>query len=78
MIMHGMIHTLLRKFVVQNHGGDAWNAILDKADLSGKKYLTLKNYSDKETFAIVGAAVELTGLLSSRSWRVLGSSSLRI
>lgn len=57
-----MIHTELRKFVVENYNEDAWETILANAGLKGKKYLTMQNYSDKETLAIVGAAVELTGI----------------
>lgn len=60
--MHGMIHTELRKFVVENYNEDTWETILAKAGLKGKKYLTMQNYSDKETLAIVGAAVEVSGI----------------
>ena len=60
--MHGMIHTELRKFVVENYNEETWEIILTKAGLSGKKYLTMQNYSDKETLAIVGAAVEVSGI----------------
>ena len=34
--MHGMIHTLLRKFLVNNQGEDNRDAILDRAGLAGK------------------------------------------
>lgn len=57
-----MIHTELRKFVVENYNEEVWETILNKAGLKGKKYLTMQNYSDKETLAIVGAAVEVSGI----------------
>ena len=58
--MHGMIHTGLRKFVLETHGEAAWEAVLEEAGLPGKQYLGLENYSDEETVSIVMAASKLT------------------
>jgi hypothetical protein len=59
--MHGIIHAELKKFVEKNHGIEAWQAILEKANLGPKIYLFTATYPDEEAVAIVTAASELTG-----------------
>lgn len=59
--MHGMIHTALKRFVGENHGTEAWNAILEEAGLSERYYFPKEPYPDEEAGAIVAAASKLTG-----------------
>ena len=58
--MHGIIHAGLKKYVEENHGGDAWDSILEKAGLGKKIYAFNVAYPDEEAVAIVGAASEIT------------------
>ena len=59
--MHGIIHLELEKFVVRSFGHDAWNKLVDKAQLSGQLYTPAQTYPDQDIVKIVGAAVEMTG-----------------
>lgn len=58
--MHGIIHLELEKFVVQNFGRDAWNKLVDKAEIGDRVYTPMQAYPDQEIVKLVGAAVEMT------------------
>ena len=60
--MHGIIHAELKEYVETNHGKDAWRAILQKAGLPNKIYMSISTYEDAEAVAIVKAASSLTGV----------------
>ncbi len=60
--MHGIIHGELKKYVVSKMGADTWNALVEKAGLQGRHHDPTKAYPDEDALALVGAAVEMTGL----------------
>jgi hypothetical protein len=60
--MHGIIHTELKRFVVERFGKDAWVELLRLTNLSGQFFLVGSVYPDEQAYAIVGAASKLTGL----------------
>ncbi len=53
--MKGVVFNLLEDAVCEHHGDDAWDALLDAAELSGV-YTSLGSYSDAEMGKLVEAA----------------------
>ena len=53
--MKGIVFNLLEQVVVQEHGEDAWEGLLDAAGLDGS-YTSLGSYPDEELVRLVGAA----------------------
>jgi hypothetical protein len=51
----GIVFNLLEQVVARHHGEAAWEALLEKAGLSGA-YTSLGSYPDSEILALVGAA----------------------
>jgi hypothetical protein len=60
--MHGIIHLELQKFVIANHGEQAWHELLRRADLAGEIVTPLKVYPDEQIVRLVKGASELTGI----------------
>jgi Haem-NO-binding len=60
--MHGVIFAELRSYAETKHGNGTWDALLERAGLTGRTYLPIKDYSDADAIALVGAASALTGL----------------
>jgi len=60
--MHGIIHSKLNNFVVENFGPEAWDKVMSKAELQDKFYLLGEPYPDEDAIKIVTVASELTGL----------------
>ena len=60
--MHGVIFAELRNYAESKHGLGTWFALLEKADLTGRTYLPIQDYSDADAMALVGAASVVTGL----------------
>lgn len=58
--MKGIVFNLLEDAVVDEHGSDAWDAILENADATGV-YTALGNYPDEELVRLVDAACDLLG-----------------
>lgn len=59
--MHGIIFKGLKDFVVETYDQETWNAICEAADVPRRLYLPVSNYPDEHLFALVEAAVELSG-----------------
>lgn len=73
--MKGIIFNLLERVVVDAHGEDVWDDLLDDAGVSGA-YTSLGNYPDEEIEAIVMAASRLTGLSRAEVLRWFGEQAL--
>ena len=58
--MKGIVFSLLEDAVTRVHGEDAWDDVLERADLGGA-YTTLGSYPDSDLFALVAAASSVTG-----------------
>jgi len=54
--MHGLIFLQLQKFARQKAGAQAWELLLQEAQLPMKSYSAVRAYPDEETLAVVGAA----------------------
>ncbi len=54
--MHGSIFTSLKEYIESKHSSQIWNAILERAKLTGKRFIALDTYSDEEMQAILKAA----------------------
>ena len=54
--MKGVVFNLLEEAVIQKHGEDVWDALLDSAGLDGS-YTSLGNYADDEMSRLVLAGV---------------------
>ncbi|MDQ1497317.1 MAG: hypothetical protein QOI86_657, partial [Actinomycetota bacterium] len=53
--MRGIVFRLLEQAVVDEHGEEMWDTLLDVAQVSGA-YTSLGVYDDSELMALVGAA----------------------
>ncbi|MEK8022643.1 MAG: heme NO-binding domain-containing protein [Candidatus Hydrogenedentota bacterium] len=53
--MKGVIFQILEQVIVQEHGEDAWEGLLDAAELDGA-YTSLASYPDEHLFKLVAAA----------------------
>lgn len=53
--MKGIVFNVLERVVSEEHGEDAWDALLEAAGLSGA-YTSVGSYDDAEMFALVDAA----------------------
>ena len=53
--MKGIVFNLLEAVVRRDYGDDAWEALLEAADVDGA-YSSLGNYPDEEMTKLVGAA----------------------
>ena len=58
--MKGVIFNVVQEAVEAEFGADTWDAILDKAGVTGA-YTSLGNYEDAQLVAIVGAAAAALG-----------------
>ncbi len=75
--MKGIVFNLLNEVVIQEHGEDAWDVLLEASHLSGS-YTALGNYPDEEIFQIVRAASEEFKLSPGEVLRWFGRRSLPI
>jgi len=60
--MHGIIHSELRRFVIENFNENAWNTILKESGLKEKIFLISQAYPDEMVVAIVNSASRVSGL----------------
>ena len=51
--MHGIIFSELRKYVEARTGANGWDALLKKAGLDTKLYMSVGEYPDSEVVALV-------------------------
>lgn len=70
--MHGIIHSQLKKFVVENYDADTWKTLMKKAKLNHKYYLVGEAYPDQDAFSIVAVASEMTGLTPNQILEAFG------
>ena len=73
--MKGIIFNLVQEVVVQAHGEDAWDDILDAAGLDGA-YTSLGSYPDDDLFRLVAAASSLLGADAHDVVRSLGEGAI--
>jgi hypothetical protein len=73
--MKGIVFNLLEQVVIDEHGEDAWDRILDAAGLEGA-YTAVGSYEDQQFLALVGAASKETGIEPNVLVRWFGARSL--
>ena len=59
--MHGIVHQRLKAYVERGAGEDAWETVLDRADVEPTLYLAVSHYPDAEFESLFATLVELTG-----------------
>lgn len=60
--MYGIIHRALEDLVTQRFGFEQWAVIASTAGVSSAELLTMRNYSDETTMALVASASEHLGV----------------
>ena len=60
--MYGIVNKALQEMVCADYGGETWQQILLKADISDEFFLSSEAYPDSTTYSLVGAASAITGL----------------
>lgn len=75
--MKGVVFNLLEEVVVEAHGPEAWDDLLDAAELGGA-YTSLGNYSDEELHALVAATASALGLTPSQVLRWFGQKAMPV
>ena len=73
--MKGIVFNLLEEAVVEAHGADAWDQVLEGAGVDGA-YTSLGNYPDDEAMAIVAAICEQAGEPADAVLRDFGRAAL--
>lgn len=59
--MHGIVLYALKKFVHDAYDEQAWEAIVDRAEIDRTLFVPVTDYPDEYVFELVGAAADLTG-----------------
>lgn len=72
--MKGVIFNAVEEAVITLYSDDVWDDLLDAAGLDGD-YTSLGSYPDAHLEALVGAAVEMTGIDAVELIKVLGRHS---
>lgn len=73
--MKGIIFNLAEEVVTGEHGEDAWDAVLEGADVSGS-YTSLGSYPDADLAAIVASAARLLGAPEEDVLRHVGRGAI--
>jgi predicted hydrocarbon binding protein len=73
--MKGIVFNLLEEAVVEAHGPDVWDRVLDEAGVDGV-YTSLGNYPDAEAMALVAAICEQVGAPADAVLRDFGRAAL--
>ena len=73
--MKGIVFNLLEEVVTNNHGPDAWDALLEGAALDGT-YTSLGTYPDENIQALVAAASTALGLTPFEVLRWFGKEAM--
>lgn len=73
--MKGVIFNLTEEVIVEAHGEDVWDALLDAAELDGA-YTSLGNYPDGDLFRLVEAASALLKAPPDDVVRTIGEGAL--
>jgi guanylate cyclase soluble subunit beta len=56
--MYGLINKSLKAMITENHGADCWNKIFEASGVSVDSFVSMQQYDDQVTYALVGAASE--------------------
>lgn len=59
--MYGLVNQAVQDYIAATMGADAWNAVRLKAGCTDGEFVPLQQYPDALTFAMVGAACEVSG-----------------
>ena len=59
--MYGMINKALRDMVIDGHGEQQWQEIMQVSGVSEDSFLTLRSYDDAVTYDLVGASSKVLG-----------------
>ncbi|PYQ42091.1 MAG: hypothetical protein DMF77_14115 [Acidobacteria bacterium] len=59
--MHGIIFSELKKYVDDRLGGAAWGALLEKAGMPGRIFMSMQEYPDADAAKLVSTASAITG-----------------
>lgn len=73
--MKGIVFNLLEEVVVQHHGEDVWDTLLDAAGLKGN-YTSLGSYSDEDMRKLVAAAATALNISPTDVLRWFGRQSM--
>ena len=73
--MKGIVFNLLAEAVANEHGDDAWDALLDAAGLDGA-YTSLGSYPDADMVRLVEVAAAVLGCSGSEILRWFGRSAM--
>ncbi len=60
--MYGIFHVEIQHYIETQYGRDLWTAILKRAGLKNRIYMTVSTYLDSEVVEIMKAASDLTGV----------------
>jgi hypothetical protein len=60
--MHGIIFSELQNYAEAKHGRGTWDALLRKANLGNRVYLSIQEYPDAEIISLIMAVCAMTGL----------------
>jgi len=72
----GIIFNVVEEAVTEMYSADVWDDLLNAANLDGS-YTAIENYDDAELLALVGAAVEATGIGPAELVPILGRTSFK-
>lgn len=73
--MKGIIFNVVAEVVTDGYGEDAWDSLLDAAELDGS-YTSLGSYPDEDLFRLVGAATGVLGVPADDVVRTLGEGAI--
>ena len=73
--MKGIVFNLLERVVVDEHGEDVWDDLIDAAGVTGA-YTSLGSYPDAELMALVTAAADALALAADDVVRWFGRQTL--
>jgi guanylate cyclase soluble subunit beta len=59
--MYGLINKALKTMIVDGHGEDTWQLILEKSAVPDDSFITMERYDDSITYALVGATSDVLG-----------------
>lgn len=70
--MHGIVLKRLKEHVIEQHGRDAWTALVESVEAGRQAYLPVRAYPDAEFEALLSAAADLAHGDERRLQRTLG------
>lgn len=73
--MKGIVFNLLEEVVIQHHGEDTWDALLDATGLDGS-YTSLGSYADEHIAALVAAAATALNITQFDVLRWFGNQAM--